>query len=162
MRNVWVMNLKDNRGNGENKNFDEKFRFCYEHNILAIGWANSEYDKNDLGLKKAKNALCKMQRGDIVWVRNPYTGERYLCEVLNDRILSFPYSFHAFDAAYGRICEYHLVKQEQYEAITDFSAQLVSFSTVRSVTKESVIKETNELFESTCRYEKDLTLLTER
>lgn len=157
MRNVWVMNLKDKRGNGENKNSDEKFCFCYEHNILAIGWANSESDENDLGLKKAKNALCKMQRGDIVWVRNPHTGERYLCEVLNDRILNFPFSFHAFDAAYGRICEYHLVSQEQYESITDFSAQLVSFSTVRSVTKEFVIKETNELFESICRYEEERT-----
>lgn len=157
MRNVWVMNLKDNRGNGENKNSAEKFRFCYEHNILAIGWANSESDKNDLGLKKAENALCKMQRGDIVWVRNPHTGERYLCEVLNDRIQNFPGSFHAFDAACGRICEYHPVKQEQYEAITDFSAQLVSFSTVRSVIKASVIKETNELFESICRYEEERT-----
>lgn len=140
MRNVWVMNLKDNRGDGKHKNSEEKFRFCCEHNILAIGWAKSEPDDDALGLKKAKNALYKMQRGDIVWVRNPHTGERYLCEVLNDRILSFPCSFHAFDAAYGRICEYHLVKQEQYEAITDFSAQLVSLSTVRPVTKESVVK----------------------
>lgn len=157
MRNVWVMNLKDNRGTGENKNFDEKFRFCYEHNILAIGWANSEFGDDNLGLKKAENALCKMQRGDIVWVRNSHTEERYLCEVLNDHILNFPCSFHAFDAAYGRICEYHLVRQEQYEAITDFSTQLVSFSTVRSVTKESVIKETNELFESICRCEEGRT-----
>ena len=100
--NVWYMNLKDNR-DAENRNSDDelKFRICIEKSILAIGWgfnANfedwSEYkaladdyykdDKDDKAYSAAVNGLTKMQKDDLVWLKNPVSHERYLAQIVDD------------------------------------------------------------------------------
>lgn len=149
MRSVWIMNLKDNRDDGEQKNTDKKFNFCQEHNILAIGWAGQSPADGSTAFKNALDGLSRMARGDLVWVKNPCTGERYLCEILNDRVLPLPNSFHAFDAARGRICEYRPVSEQQLCGKID-PKHLVSISTVRPVAELSVIQATNELFDRIC------------
>lgn len=149
MRCVWVMNLKDNRDDGEQKNTDIKFNFCQEHNILAIGWAGQSPADGSTAFKNALDGLSRMARGDLVWVKNPCTGERYLCEILNDRVLPLPNSFHAVDAAYCRICEYRPVSEQKLCGKID-PKHLVSISTVRPVAELSVIQATNELFDRIC------------
>lgn len=96
---IWYMNLKDNRA-VENRNADEelKFRICIEKSILAIGWGFcadfedwSEYKvladyyyRNDNGYPTAVKGILDMQKGDLVWLKNPITRERYLAQILDD------------------------------------------------------------------------------
>ena len=96
---IWYMNLKDNRA-VENRNADEelKFRICIEKSILAIGWGFcadfkdwSEYKfladvryGDDKGYSAAVKGLTEMQKGDLVWLKNPVSHERYLAQILDD------------------------------------------------------------------------------
>ena len=83
-RKVWILNLKDNRGNGENKNTDVKFNLCCTNEILGIGWADEDYQSGKVktrGYTRAKNCLDSIAVGDLVWVRNPVTKIYYICEV---------------------------------------------------------------------------------
>lgn len=81
------MNLKDNRGDGENKNTDIKFNLCCTNGVLGIGWADDDYQSGKVitrGFTRAKNCLDNIAAGDLVWARNPVTKIYYICEVTND------------------------------------------------------------------------------
>ena len=92
------MNLKDNRNDRErNKDVELKFNICREKNKIAIGWpinekVNSweEYKeisdkkyKGDKGYAAARNAFEKVQYGDLIWTKNPKTGDYYLVEIID-------------------------------------------------------------------------------
>ncbi len=94
---VWCMNLKDNR-NESNRNIELKFALCQEKNMLAIGWGVSSEVKSfqeylevgaqkysgDRGFTVATNNLQRLKRGDLVWVKNPKDGTRFLVEIEDD------------------------------------------------------------------------------
>lgn len=87
-RKVWIMNLKDNRGNGENKNTDIKFNLCCTNHVLGIGWADDDYQSGKVttrGFTRAKNCLDCIDVGDLVWVRNPVTSLYFICEVVDNK-----------------------------------------------------------------------------
>lgn len=111
MRKIWSMHLKDNRGNGKNIDSDEKFNTCKIHNSLAIGWQGCSINDTH-AYKKAYNALKKMHKGDLVWVKNPQKQEYYICEILNDKIIDFDKKLAAFDISIGRIAEFHRVDEK--------------------------------------------------
>lgn len=96
MVKIWCMNLIDNRNKSKRNKDDElKFRLCKEKGIIAIGWgvtepvnswqeylevANNVYKGNG-GYSAARNALPKMSCGDLVWTKNPVTGDAYIVEI---------------------------------------------------------------------------------
>lgn len=97
--NIWCMNLKDNRNEQErNKDSELKFTLCQRGKKIAIGWpidepvnswdaykeiADKKY-KDDKGYAAARNAFEKVQYGDLVWTKNPKTGEYYLVEITDE------------------------------------------------------------------------------
>lgn len=97
MPTIWCMNLKDNRDESNNRNWDGelKFRLCRERSMIAIGWCVpyvvntwEEYKKiaNDItfygkGYVTARNNLERIKKGDLVWIKNPTTEDRYLVEI---------------------------------------------------------------------------------
>ena len=110
-RKIWSIHLEDNRENGKNIDSDEKFNTCKIHNILAIGWQDCDTD-DTCAYKKAYNALKKMSKGDLVWVKNPQKQEYYICEILNNRMIDFDKELAAFDVSTGRIAEFHRVDEK--------------------------------------------------
>lgn len=96
--NIWYMNLKDNRNVGRNADDELKFRICIEKSILAIGWgfnANFEdwseykaladdYYNDDKAYSTAVKKIAEMQNGDLVWLKNPVSHERYLAQIVDD------------------------------------------------------------------------------
>ncbi len=109
--NVWKMNLIDNRDIISIRPENEKFEFCKGNNIIGIGWVG--YDDNDKlredsSYHKAKNAFLSINVGDLVWTKNPSTGNYYICKVK-----SLPEykgnKYESFDIGYCCKCEYHFV-----------------------------------------------------
>lgn len=100
MPQIWCMNLIDNRDKTDNRNVNAelKFQLCRERSMLAIGWAIpdvvntwKEYKKiadkkypKSRGYAAARNNLEKIKKGDIVWTKNPVTGERFIVEIQDD------------------------------------------------------------------------------
>ncbi len=97
--NVWCMNLKDNRDIDErNRDEELKFRLCRKKSIIAIGWAIPEdvftWDeyiiKADVvyaakkNYKTARNQLQRVEKGDLVWVKNPPKKAYFLVEITDD------------------------------------------------------------------------------
>ena len=83
---VWIMNLKDNRKESTVNETEKKFAFCKEKGILGIGWVG--YEENgieDLGFKKAKNAIIRFKPKDLVWVKNTTKKEYYICEISENK-----------------------------------------------------------------------------
>lgn len=155
MRQVWIMNIKDNRENGENLNSNRKFSMCKGRNIIAIGWANSTLDDGETDFITAYHCLCNMKRGDLVWVKEPETKNQYLCEVLNDNVIDLKdeyediekkHTFRESDIASARICEYHNVSDCDILGKIN-PKQLVVPKTIQRVNDESVIELTKELFD---------------
>lgn len=97
--NIWCMNLKDDRNVSErNRDEELKFRLCREKSIVAIGWAIPEdvftwndYKKRADVVYAAKNNyhiardhLQRMEKGDLVWVKNPPKKAYFLVEITDD------------------------------------------------------------------------------
>ena len=95
-KNIWCVNLKDNRKEEyRNKDGQIKFRLCKEKRIVTIGWGVKEpvnlweeykeiadkVYKGDRGYAAARNALEKIKYGDLVWTKNPVTEEYYIAEI---------------------------------------------------------------------------------
>ncbi len=95
---VYCMNLKDNRDSAKrNADVELKFRTCLEESMVAIGWAVPDaantweeyiniskplhYGK---GYSAAINNLQRMEKGDLVWVKNPVSKALYLVEITDD------------------------------------------------------------------------------
>lgn len=111
-RAVYCMNLKDNR-DVPNHDKELKFRLCLEKSMIAIGWGVpkivntwEEYNKiaehqhsNDRGYHIARNNFQKIKKGDLVWVKNPVSGERYLVEIKDE----YPGIYHSLKE-FGHLC----------------------------------------------------------
>lgn len=53
---------------------------------MGIGWVG--YEENgieDLGFKKAKNAIIRFKPKDLVWVKNTAKKEYYICEIAENK-----------------------------------------------------------------------------
>lgn len=88
MANVYIVNLKDNRANHD-KNDDIKFETCMRNKIISIGWG-SEKSRENPHFKAAINNLCRMKKGDLVWVRNPKNkNDIRLLKIANDDVCDY-------------------------------------------------------------------------
>ena len=87
MKKVWIINLKDNRNNGDKLNSDVKFNLCFANNVIGIGWVDENLNSsisNDSNYKRALNSLNEISKDDLVWVRNPMNKIYYICEVIGN------------------------------------------------------------------------------
>ncbi len=151
MSAVWIMNLRDNRGENANKDVGEKFSICREHNILAIGWENSD-PEDDPNYKTALKNLTEMCRGDLVWARDPSTVKQYLCEVLDDSVKEFSNRcFRSKDIIKYRICEYY-----EISALLDEidKKQLIARRTIQAVNNTELIGATQRQFAAAAKADK--------
>lgn len=163
--NVWYMNLKDDR-DAENRNSDDelKFRICIEKSILAIGWgfnANfedwSEYkaladdyykdDKDDKAYSAAVNGLTKMQKDDLVWLKNPVSHERYLAQIVDDApsMCCCLKDFDIYSCRKASIIKIspELLKQFDLQGKKDYGRH-----TIEQVREQPIIDGTIKLFDS--------------
>lgn len=162
MKSVWVMNLIDNRDNAVNSR--EKFERCFARNVVAIGWAGYDPGRGDSAFETAHSFLAEMQRGDLVWVRNPETKEQFLCEVLNDKVIPLEHQrdasvngmpgqeLHEFDISEGRICEYHSVNDDLLKGVD--RNKLVARHTIQHMLHAETIVETWKIFDGIVAEEK--------
>ena len=150
---IWIMNLKDNRNNGENKNSDKKFSICKEHEILAIGWANEDINNStDAAYINAYNRLSDMKRNDLVWVKNPKTRDYYICEISDDKIITTSEFLRENDIASAKKCKYHLVEKAVID--TEFKkGDLTAIPTIQGVSDVEIINKTKNIFKEIQRNE---------
>ncbi len=141
-RNVYIMNLKDTRKESLNKNSSKKFEICYKERFVAIGWG-TEFSRTEDNYRRALKCIQDMKKGDIVWVRNPKTKERYLCEILGN-FEDYGEKFIEYDISQGIKCKFYKIECKIEDKINP--KRLVSISTVRAVKQEDVIEFTKELF----------------
>jgi len=89
MSNVWIINLKDNRGGIFDKNDDKKFNICKKEKFIAIGWV-SEPKREQANYKRANKSFNQIKKGDYVWTKNPKTKKDfYLLEITDDEIKDY-------------------------------------------------------------------------
>lgn len=163
IKNIWCMNLRDNRAeDSRNKDKGLKFRLCREKDILAVGWSVpepvhtlSEYRKiadkryNTPAYRKAMKALQDMQKGDLVWVRDPENGSYYLAEIKDGEIGIYD-GIKEFDSCAYRHATYYAVsdtEREKFEALTP--KKLSARHTIEKMHEEkrgATIRETEQLF----------------
>lgn len=159
---IWCMNLKDSRGKPkQNRDEELKFRLCCEKSIVAIGWgvpcvANTweEYKKiadnllpYDQGYRTARNNLEHIRKGDLVWVKNPATGERYIVEI-EDSYPGIYSSLEEFDTCAYRRGKYYAVKDDLLTGVLR-AKHLRAVHTLERVherTRSPTIEATKELF----------------
>lgn len=160
---VWCMNLKDNRDKSNHRNRDPelKFRICRERSMVAIGWgipsATGTWEEYtniadhlpscDRGYRAARKNLELIQKGDLVWVKNPATGERYIVEIEDDcpRISD---SLKGFDACAYRKGKYYAVKADSLTGALSAKPLRAghTLERVHEQTRSSTIEATKELF----------------
>jgi hypothetical protein len=121
--NVWRMNLLDNRDE-PNRDIKAKFNTCKKNSFVAIGWAIegvSSWEEYKLlaGKKHQKknfsgaiNGLERIQRGDLVWVMNPESKERYIVEI-EDETPSVCNGYEDFDICAYRKGTYYKVDESK-------------------------------------------------
>ncbi len=152
MRNVYIINLKDNRGKGEKVNCPDKFNVCLTDNIIALGWTTEDSRKDNLAFDKAYKTMKDMIKSDLVWTRNPHTKEYYICEI-TDTVNhgeslkeKSGLEYENFDISCYREVEFIKIgaKEDLPEDIT--YRNLISRSTARRVNNKTVIDATNEKF----------------
>ncbi len=163
MPTIWCMNLKDNRDESNNRNWDGelKFRLCRERSMIAIGWCVpyvvntwEEYKKiaNDItfygkGYVTARNNLERIKKGDLVWIKNPTTEDRYLVEI-EDGHPGIYGSLKEFDTCAYRKGKFYAVDNSLL--IGALSAKRLraryTLERVHEYTRGDTIKETIKLF----------------
>ncbi len=101
--NVWYMNLKDDRGDATNKSSIKKCDYCFQHNIVGIGWAvenecglfkqikklEEHYKSNPDEYSKILNTLDilnEIEVGDLVWTHNLVDGKYYILRISDAKI----------------------------------------------------------------------------
>ena len=102
---VWIMNLKDNREDGNRPPDLEKskFRFCLEQGIVGIGWVDeAAQEAENPAFSRAEKALDAIAAGDLVWVRDPETKEYYLCQITAPAVTTREEEWNRQDI--GRYC----------------------------------------------------------
>ena len=148
---VWCMNIKDNRGKNRssNKNPELKFEKRREKGILAIGWsvnktvhtweeyrqiADEIYEESN-GYTAARNNMERLKAGDLVWVKNPVTSERYIVEI-QDNITAYYGELDEFDIGPYRHGKYYSVSDDYITG--DLSPKKLSARrTIEKVSKEN-------------------------
>lgn len=154
MRNVFIMNLKDNTCNGIKLNNSDKFNICRKAGMLALGWTTEKSRMEDPTFARVYKLLHDMKKGDLVWTRNPETKEYYICEIADslrstDPLQEKPYSKYAeFDISCFRNAKFKKIGTKEYLPVGITYRNLISRSTIRKVNNNVVIKSTNELFDS--------------
>lgn len=150
MRNVYIMNLKDNRGKGENLSSDVKFNLCFTNSIIAIGWVGYTLHSGSKNYDNAKETFDKIATGDLVWVRNPKTKKYYICEVVEDKenIKYLTAHLNSNDISNHKFVDFYEVGTKEYLPNEITYRNLISRRTVRRVNNGTVIKATNDKFNS--------------
>lgn len=100
---VWYMNLKDNRENAPKDGSIQKCNYCFQHNIVGVGWAvenerdlfkrmkklEEHYKNTPDEYSKLVNALDHLNEievGDLVWVHNFVDGKYYILRISDAKI----------------------------------------------------------------------------
>lgn len=154
MRNVYIMNLKDNTCNGTKLENSDKFNTCYREGMLALGWTTEESREKDPTFEKVYKLLHDMKKGDLVWTRNPETKEYYICEVSDnlsniDPLQEKPHSkYDELDISCFRSAQFRTVGTKEYLPNEITYRNLISRRRVRRVNNGTVIKATNDKFNS--------------
>lgn len=153
---VWSMNLIDNREHGVNT--PEKFRFCKNIGILAIGWAKENpmesFTGRDLsGYKAAVKGLSSIELEDLVWVRDTVNKEYYICKVLGS-LEKAPINLWTKDIGQFRKAEWYGPVSQNALPNPLAVQRLISRPTIRRVLKPDVVKATQNFFDSTIIHKK--------
>ena len=146
--NVWIINLKDNSGDGSKKNTPYKFEFCKDKSIIGIGWCDEKY-VNDNDYNSAKECLDKMQQGAFVWTRHPVSKEYYLCKILDKTTIELDLNdpknqkYTDNDISAYRKVKFHRINCN-VKSLIDYK-KLISRSTARAVFDAKTIKLTEDI-----------------
>lgn len=144
---IWIMNIKDNRTNGSLASSGQKFDVCFQRGILAIGWVGYAINQSS-SFRRAYNALDRMRQDELVWVKHPVSGQRYICKITKDGIQvenSSNKPTHV-DLGFYVECKYFPVSNSELAAFGIMPRRLVSRSTVRRSLKPDLNDMTIQLF----------------
>lgn len=144
---IWIMNIKDNRTNGSLASSGQKFDVCFRRGILAIGWVGYKTNQSS-GFKRAFNALHRMRQDDLVWVKHPVSGQRYICKITKDGVQTEDSNNSPthVDLGFYVGCEFFPVSNSDLAAFGILPKRLVSRSTVRRSLKTDLNNMTLQLF----------------
>ena len=145
--NIWVMNIKDNRTNGSLASSGQKFDVCLQRGILAIGGVGYTINQSS-SFKRAYNALDRMRKDDLVWVKHPVNGQRYICKITKDGIQVENKNNNPshVDLGFYVECKYYSVSNSELATFGIKPRRLVSRSTVRRSLKPDLNDMTMRLF----------------
>ncbi|MBE6834620.1 MAG: hypothetical protein E7515_00025 [Ruminococcaceae bacterium] len=148
--NVWIINLKDNSGDGSKKNTPYKFEFCKDKSIIGIGWRDP-IDNNNKDYQNALQCLEKMKKDDLVWTRHPQDKDYYLCKVIGDLVIlhkNIPTGINEQEYFIQDISAYRKVKFYKLKCnvknLIDYK-KLISRSTARAVFDTKIIELTEDI-----------------
>ncbi|MBO4452537.1 MAG: hypothetical protein J5793_01245 [Clostridia bacterium] len=148
MNKIWIINIKDKR---ENAGFDSskaKFDVCFKRGILAIGWVNYK-EEDDVNFKRAINCLKAMKPDDLVWVRNPSTGERFICQITGTTKEEKPGTHPTHDDIGHYVsCKFYAVDDSDLIKFNILKKRLISRPTVRQSCQADLNDMTRDLFKS--------------
>lgn len=157
--NVWRMNLLDNRDE-PNRDIKAKFNTCKKNSFVAIGWAIedvSSWEEYKLlaGKKHQKKnfsgairGLERIHRGDLVWVINPESKERYIVEI-EDETPSVCNGYEDLD-----ICAY---RKGTYYKVDESKVKGNSVLTINNIkARQTIERKSDAIKEETVKLFKDL------
>ena len=161
--NVWRVNLLDNRDEPKkNKDIEAKFNTCKENGFVAIGWAIEDVSSWEeyklLAGKKHQNknfsggvnGLERIQRGDLVWVMNPKSRERYIVEI-EDEMPSVCNKYTCLD-----ICAY---RKGKYYKVDESKAKGNGVLTINNIkARQTIERKSDTIKEETVKLFKDLKM----
>ena len=144
---IWIMNIKDNRTNGSLASSGQKFDVCLQRGILAIGWVGYTINQST-SFQRAYNALDRMRQGDLVWVKHPVSGQRYICKITKDgiQVENNGNSPTHVDLGFYVECKYYPISNSDLAAFGIEPRRLVSISTARRSLKPDLNDMTTRLF----------------
>jgi len=159
--NVWRMNLLDNRDE-PNSDIKAKFNMCKKNSFVAIGWAiedvssweeykllagKKHQEKNFSGAIKG---LERIQCGDLVWVMNPESKERYIVEI-EDETPSVCNGYEDFD-----ICAY---RKGTYYKVDESKVKGNGVLTINNIkARQTIEHKSDAIKEETVKLFKDLRM----
>lgn len=159
--NVWRMNLLDNRDE-PNDDIKAKFNTCKENSFVAIGWATEDVSSweeykllagkkhQEKNFSGAIRGLERIQRGDLVWVMNPESKERYIVEI-EDETPSVCNGYEDFD-----ICAY---RKGTYYKVDESKVKGNGVLTINNIkARQTIERKSDAIKEETVKLFKDLRM----